>query len=93
MSQAGRLFQLTGSTISHIEHGRMDLPKARVEQMVMAYGYTMTDYNEYVAEGKKVPLNLRDECLAIVRKLDDMKLQALYAVVVNFLPQGTGRHF
>lgn len=93
MSKAGRLFHLTGSTISHIEHGRMDISPPRVQQMVGTYGFTMDEFKEYVSGSKKVPLNLRDECLAIVRKLDNAKLQVLYSVVVNFLPQGEGRIF
>lgn len=83
MNQAGRLCSITGSAISHLEHGRMDLPTARIEAMVRVYGFTMDDFNALV-RGDEVPLNKRDECLAIIRHLDEGKVSAVYGLLVNF---------
>ena len=89
LNQAGRLVRITGSAIAHIEQGRMDLSRARLRSMVEAYGYTMQDFLDF-AEGTRVlPVDLRGECVGILRQLDDSRLLAVHAVLVNFMPPGT----
>ena len=83
LNQAGRRYGVTGSAVAHLEHGRMDLPPARVETMVKAYGFTMDEFNTLVRRDE-VPLNKRDECLAIIRHLDEGKVSAVYGLLVNF---------
>ncbi len=90
LSQAGAIIGITGSAIAHIEHGRMDLSRARIKTMVQAYGYTTDEYLDFF-DRKEVPINLRDECIQIVRLLDHAKLQAVYAVLINFMPGGSTR--
>lgn len=83
MYQAGRLCNITASAIAHIEHGRMDLPATRIEAVVTAYGFTMEEFHVLV-QGDEVPLNKRDECVSIIRKLDDGKVAAVYGLLANF---------
>lgn len=90
LNQAAKLLGITGSAIAHMEHGRMDLSRLRIQTMILAYGYTTDEYLEFF-DGRAVPINLRDECIQIVRQLDQVKLQAVYAVLVNFMPEGTTR--
>jgi transcriptional regulator with XRE-family HTH domain len=90
LNKAGRLIGITGSAIAHIEGGRMDVSRARIDTMVTAYGYTMDQYLEFF-DSDALPVNLRDECVGIVRQLDDVKLQAVHAVLVNFMPVGATR--
>jgi len=90
LNQAGHLLNITGSAVSHIEAGRMEVSRARIEAMTKVYGFTMEDYLEFF-DGKELPLNLRDECIGIIKELDDLKLQAVYAVLVNFMPVGATR--
>ena len=90
LNKAGRLMSITGSAVAHIEGGRMEVSRARIEAMVSAYGFTTDEYLEFF-DGKELPLNLRDECVGIIKQLDDLKLQAVYAVLVNFMPVGSTR--
>lgn len=83
LNEAGRHCNITGSAIAHIEHGRMDIPAARVEILVKAYGSTMEQFNSLLG-AEEVPVNKRDECLAIVKRLDDSKVAAVYGLLVNF---------
>jgi len=84
LNQAGRLVRISGSAIAHIEQGRMDISRARLETLVQAYGYTMADYLEF-QDGKEVPRNLRDECLMLLRRCDESKVQVLYPVISNLI--------
>jgi len=90
LNQAGRRVGITGSAIAHIEQGRMDVSRARIETLVEGYGYTLDDYFEYL-DRKDAPIHVRDECLSILRQLDDSRIQAVHAVLVNFMPPGTAR--
>ena len=85
MRAAGALIGVTGSAVSHYEQGRMDLPKARVPQLIAGYHYTPAEYDEYVL-GKTLPcLDLRDECEQIVQRMEAAKLKTLHAVLVSFM--------
>lgn len=81
---------ITGSAVAHIEQGRMDVSRARIREMIRVYGYSQDEYLEFF-DGKEVPINLRDECVGIIKRLDQGKLQAVYSVLVNFMPLGTTR--
>jgi transcriptional regulator with XRE-family HTH domain len=85
LNQAGRLVGISGSAITHMEQGRMDLSRLRIQTLVQAYGYTLDDYLELL-ERKELPLNRRDECLSIIRQLDETKLLAVHAVLMTMLP-------
>jgi len=84
LNQAGRHCGITGSAIAHIEHGRMDIPLARIEALVKAYGSSMDHFNALIG-AEEVPTNKRDECLAIIRRLDDGKVAAVYGLLATFV--------
>lgn len=91
LNQAGELVGISGSAIAHIEQGRMDVSRARLQTLLAAYRFTEDEYLEYF-DGRPVPLSLRDECITIVKELDDSRLQAVHAMLVNLMPSGTARH-
>lgn len=90
LNEAGRLVGITGSAVAHFEQGRTTISRARIETFLEAYQYSREEYLE-LFDGGGLPINLRDECLAIVRQLDETKVQAVHAVLVNFMPHGTTR--
>ena len=93
VTEAGALVGISGSAIAHIEHGRMDISRARVETLTRVYGYTMDDFLEY-AEGKEIPINHRDECITMLSEIDEVKIRAVYSVLIGFLPAvGSSRRF
>ena len=85
MRAAGALIGVTSSAISHYEQGRMNLPKARIPELLQRYGYTPAEYEEFVM-GKSLPvLNLRDECEQIISRVESGKPKTLHAVLLSFL--------
>ncbi|OFZ81368.1 MAG: hypothetical protein A2603_08390 [Bdellovibrionales bacterium RIFOXYD1_FULL_55_31] len=90
LNQAGHLVGISGSAISHIEQGRMDVSRARIQTLLQAYRFTQEEYLEFFG-GRPVPLSMRDECLGILKQLDDSKLQAVHSVLVNLVPVGAAR--
>ena len=89
LRDAGRIFGISGSAINHLEHGRMDIPENRVEQMVIGYGFTMDDYQCFKLGEKPVPINLQDEAIVIIRKLNSTQLEAVYGLLKSYLPAGS----
>ena len=89
LRQAGRIFSISGSAINHIEHGRMDIPVKRIEQMVLGYEFTMDDYDCYKNGENLVPVNLKDEAIVIIRKLTPTQLEAVYGILKSYLPAGS----
>ena len=84
MRKAGLTIGVTSSAISHYEQGRMDLPRARIPELLASYRYTATEYEEYVA-GKPLPvISVRDECAQIIQRLDSSKLGMLHALLLSF---------
>jgi transcriptional regulator with XRE-family HTH domain len=84
LNKAGRLVRISGSAIAHMEQGRMDISRARMETLVAAFGYTMADYFEF-CDGRVLPRNLRDECILLLRKCDESKIHVLHPVISNLI--------
>jgi len=84
LNQAGKMVCISGSAVAHIEQGRMDISKARLETLVKAFGYTMSDYLEF-CDQKEMPKNLRDECVFLLRRCDDSKIILLHPVISNLI--------
>jgi transcriptional regulator with XRE-family HTH domain len=84
-SEAGKLVGISDSAVAHIEHGRMDISRARLETMIRVYGYSMDEFLEYI-EGKERPINHRDECIRLLGEIDDLKLRAVHSILTSFLP-------
>lgn len=81
LNKAGRLCNITGSAIAHIEQGRMEVSTERIKTMVAAYGCTMDDFFEYMDGDKAVPVNFRDECFILLRDMPDSKIQLAFGVL------------
>jgi transcriptional regulator with XRE-family HTH domain len=87
MRQAAARIGLSPAMISHVEIGRENLPKNRVGAMVQAYGCTIDQFREYMS-GKVVPTSLRDECIDLIRIMDDVKLQPIHIMIMSMMQQG-----
>ena len=83
--QAGKLIGLSGSYVNHVEHGRMDFPKHRLDQLLLAYGFSVTEFAEY-QNGKDIPIvSIMDECLALLGRVNEEKLRTVHAVLLGFV--------
>jgi len=90
LNQAGQLVGISGSAISHIEQGRMDVSRARIQTLLQAYRFTDEEFLEFF-DGRPVPMSLRDECIGILKTLDEARLQAVHSVLINLVPPGAAR--
>lgn len=76
---------LCHALINHYEQGRLDIPKHRLEQLVRLYGSSLDEFNAYL-DGKPIPiLNLKDECVGLLDRLNESKLRTVHAVLKGFL--------
>jgi hypothetical protein len=87
MRAAGAMIGVCGSTISHCEQGRMNFPPGRIPDLIRGYGFTQSDFEEFVM-GRALPvLDIREECVQMIARLDATKLKPLHAVLLSFLNQ------
>lgn len=81
--EAGAKCGLHRSCVDHLENGRVEITREKIEQMVRAYGFKMYVFEELM----EAPM-LRDEvlqdCLKILTVLDNEKLRAVKALLDNF---------
>jgi transcriptional regulator with XRE-family HTH domain len=83
--EAARQCRISEPAIGHYENGRMDVSPARLEQFLRVYGYTRQEYDEYLG-GKAIPvISVRDECVSLLGKIDEVKLRAVHAVLASFV--------
>jgi hypothetical protein len=63
----------------------MDLNPRTIERLVIAYGYTMAQFEEFRIGATPVPENLRDDCITLLNRVQDpVKLKAIHAVLRGF---------
>lgn len=81
--EAAAKCSLHRSCIDHLENGRVEITREKIEQVVRAYGFKMAVFEELL----EAPM-LRDEvlqdCLKILTVLDNEKLRAVKALLDNF---------
>ena len=84
MRQTAAMIGISHVSISQFENQKLDLPAYRIEQLVKAYGYSMHEFNKIM--GKSAPVvSLKDDCYAMIERLDDDQLIAIRAVMNQIL--------
>lgn len=81
--QAAGIIGVTHTTISQFENGKRDLAGYRIEELVKTYGYTMDQFEKIL--GHKSVISYKDDCLAMIERLDDEQLGAIRAVISQLL--------
>ncbi len=81
--QAGGIIGVTHTTISQFENGKRDFAGFRIEELVRAYGYTMDQFHKIL--GHQSVVSYKDDCLAMVKLLDEDQLGAIRAVIFQLL--------
>lgn len=83
--EAARLCDLSEPAIGHYENGRMDISPLRLGQFLVVYGYSKKDFDAYLS-GREIPvLNLKDECVRLLDRLNEAKLKAVHALLNGFI--------
>lgn len=71
--------------IGHYETGRMNISQDRLHLLLTAYGFSESEFNEYL-NGKAIPmLNLKDECVGLLDRIrTEEKLIAVHTILKSF---------
>jgi transcriptional regulator with XRE-family HTH domain len=81
--QLSLLMECNNSLITHFESGRNPLPTHRQRQICHIFNMTSEDYELYATGVKPIPINYLDECILLVSKMEQLKLQAVYGILAN----------
>ncbi len=71
------------NTIGQIENGRIELYRAKIIHIVKSYGFTTEDF-EYHMKSDVLVTDIQDECISIIKKLNEKKLRAVHPLLLNF---------
>ncbi|WP_158536852.1 MULTISPECIES: helix-turn-helix transcriptional regulator [Halobacteriovorax] len=71
------------TAIGHIENGRVEIPKSRIQHILEAYGFTMDDF-DYHMKSEVFVTEIQDDCISIIRSLGEDKLKAVYPLLSTF---------
>lgn len=85
--EASKLCGYSRATIGHIENGRIELSRSRIEHIIKCYGYS---YDLFCVNLNKTDLrdDVIDSCLKIIEKLDDQQLNIFKELLKNFKIEG-----
>lgn len=83
MCQVGGMIGISHAAISQFENQKLNLPDYRIEQLVKAYGYTMDEFNKIM--GRAVVISPKDDCHAMLDRLDDDQLLAIRTILNQIL--------
>ncbi len=82
MRQLALRIGISHTAISQLEHGKLELPRSRVEQIVLSCGHSMADFDKMLGKGFVTP-NYREECISILKTLDEDSVNLLYQLMVK----------
>lgn len=80
---AGRICGYSKATIGHIENGRIELRKSRIKHIVTSYGFSMKDFEGHKSS-KVLITDLQEDCINIIKKIDQTKLNAVHSILLSF---------
>lgn len=86
MRQVAMQVGISHPAISQLEHGKLELPRSRVEQIVLVCGYKIEEFDRILGNGSVCP-NYRTECESIIKTLDEETLHLLYRLLVRVGPR------
>jgi transcriptional regulator with XRE-family HTH domain len=84
MRGAAKEMGLSGTTVNHVENGRMDIHDKLIGRFIKAYGYTFDQYNDYLKGKESIPFDYKEECISLIKSMDSVKLKAIHGLLSNF---------
>ncbi|MBX2996089.1 MAG: helix-turn-helix transcriptional regulator [Bdellovibrionaceae bacterium] len=81
--EAGAKCDMHRSCIDHLENGRVEITREKIEHVVRSYGFKMYIFEELL-EAPMLRDEVLQECLKILTVLDNEKLRAVKALLDNF---------
>lgn len=71
------------TAIGHIENGRVEIPKSRIQHILESYGSSMEEFNHHMNSDVLVT-EIQDDCISIIKSLGEEKLKAVYPLLSTF---------
>lgn len=90
MRQTAALVGLSHVAISQFENKKLNLPDSRIEALVRAYGYSLADFEKIL--GRKPIGSPKDDCRAMLDRLNDDQLLAIRNVIAQLVSQHPADH-
>ena len=78
MRSAAVLIDKSDTLISHTEHGRVDLHNKLIERLVIAYGYTMEDFNLFMVSDETLFIDYKEDLINFIHKMDDAQIMKAF---------------
>lgn len=88
MRQLSMQIGISHTAISQVEHGKLELPQGRIEQIVRACGQSMTDLEKMMGKSFVAP-NYRNECASLIKVLDEEAISLVYRLMIRLSGQGS----
>ena len=82
--KASRVCGYNRTAIGHIENGRIELHRDRIDHIVKSYGFTMEDFESHM-KAEVLVTDVQGECISIIRGLSEKNLKAVHPLLLNFL--------
>ena len=80
--EAGRKCSISEAAVGHYENGRMDVSEERLAQFLVAYKCSMNEFNALMADQQIPIFSVKEECIVLLRKLEESKLRTVHTVIV-----------
>ena len=84
LREVGKLINKSGTWVSHVEHGRIDIDPKKTLLLLGVYDYSYSDFMDLVFGNRSMPSNIYAECSEILKRLDKEKLKTVKAVLESF---------
>ncbi|MEC7277661.1 MAG: helix-turn-helix transcriptional regulator [Bdellovibrionota bacterium] len=78
--EASKLCGYSRATIGHIENGRIELSRSRIEHILRSYGYKYSEFEENMSK-EELRDSVVDYCLRKINHLDDNKLGVIKSLL------------
>ena len=84
LRKVGLILGKSGTWVSHVEHGRIDLDPKKILSLLNIYRYKYEYFLELVNGSRVMPSNTYAECVEILKRLDKEKLKTVKAILESF---------
>ena len=84
MRKASDIIGVSSSYVNHAENGRLDLNTSIIIKFLKAYSYSLEDFQSMINGDFKIPEHTLSECIAILKRLDPVKLKTVKTILDSF---------
>lgn len=84
LRKVGLILGKSGTWVSHVEHGRIDIDPKKILSLLNIYGYKYDYFLELVNGNRAMPSNTYAECIEILKRLDRDKLKTIKSILESF---------